>query len=184
MARPAIEIPMSALEGYYDEDRFTISFNTYTGDSNPIESVKRYRGEAIGALPTPTRNDYTFENWYTDSGFQNVVDPTALVSGNMTLYANWVADTGVTITLHLNDGEISGVTSPITINSGETLSNLPDPTRTGYTFLGWYTNSTFETPFDKTQQITTDVDLYAKWEEVVTITVTLYLNDVFWLRAE
>ena len=175
--RPVMEIPMSALEGYYDEDRFTLSFNTYTGDPNPIDSVKRYRGEVIGVLPTPTRDDYTFENWYTDSGFQNVVDPTALVSGNMTLYANWVADTGVTITLHLNDGEISGVTSPITINSGETLSNLPDPTRTGYTFLGWYTNSTFETPFDKTQQITTDVDLYAKWEEVVTVTVTLYLND-------
>ena len=41
--------------------------HTYTGDSNPIESVKRYRGEAIGTLPTPTRANYTFVGWYTDA---------------------------------------------------------------------------------------------------------------------
>ena len=176
MARPVIEIPMSALEGYYDEDRFTLSFNTYTGDTNVPESIKRYRGEAIGTLPTPTREGYTFENWYTDSEYQNVVDPTALVSGNMTLYANWEPLSAVHITLYLNDGEITGVSSPITINFGETLSDLPDPTRTGYNFGGWYTDSGLNNLFDKTQSITTDLDLYAKWDQTVTVTVTLYLD--------
>ena len=176
MTRPVIEIPMSALEGYYDEDRFTLSFNTYTNDPNPLDSVKRYRGEAIGTLPTPTRTGYTFENWYTDSNYQNVVDPTALVSGNMTLYANWEPLSAVHITLYLNDGEITGVSSSITINSGETLNNLPDPTRIGYNFVGWYTDSGFNNLFDKTQPITTDLDLYAKWDQTVTVTVTLYLD--------
>ena len=165
MARPVIEIPMSALEGYYDEDRFTISFSTYNNDPDPIDGVKRYRGEEIGSLPTPTRSGYTFVGWCTDPSLQNPVDPTALVSGNMTLYADWVSTAvqTVTVTLHLNDGTISGVTSPITMDSGDLLDDLPDPTKTGNAFLGWYLDGEFSTPFDDTQPITTDIDLYAKW---------------------
>ena len=165
MARPVMEIPMSALEGYYDEDRFTISFSTYNNDPDPIDGVKRYRGEEIGSLPTPTRSGYTFVGWCTDSSLQNPVDPTALVSGNMTLYADWVSTAvqTVTVTLHLNDGTISGVTSPITIDSGDLLDDLPDPTKTGMTFAGWYLDGGFNTQFDDTQPITTDIDLYAKW---------------------
>ena len=53
--RPVMEIPMSVLEGYYDEDRFTVSFVTYQGDTNQPADVKRYRGEALGTLPTVTR---------------------------------------------------------------------------------------------------------------------------------
>ncbi len=164
MVRPVIEIPMSALEGYYDETRFTLSFNTYSNDPNPIDSVKRYRGEAIGTLPTPVRSQYTFDNWYTDSEYQNVVNPTVLVSENITLYAKWVEEPGVTVTLHLDGGTITGVTSPITVDSGDLLDNLPDPEKTGYNFLGWYTDDEFTNEFDETEPINANLDLYAKWE--------------------
>ncbi len=182
MARPAIEIPMSALEGYYDEDRFTLSFNTYPNDPNPLTAVKRYRGQQVGTLPTPTREHYTFVGWYTDSGLQNAVDPTTLVSSNMTLYADWTEDQQVTITMYLDGGTISGITldnnDQFTIYSGDNLSTLADPTKSGYTFDGWYTDSGFNTSFDKTAAITTDIDLYAKWEEVLIpqVTITMYLD--------
>ena len=177
MARPVIEIPMSALEGYYDEDRFTISYNTYLGDTNPISSVLKYRGEALGPLPIPVREDYTFDNWYTDSNYQNVANPTSLVSGNTTLYANWNPILAIEVTLHLNDGTITGVTSPISMNSGELLDNLPDPEREGYTFVGWFTDSACTIPFDPTEPITASMDLYADWELIQTVTITLHLND-------
>ncbi len=162
--RPVIEIPMSSLEGYYDEDRFTISFNTFAGDANVPASVEKYRGEVIGTLPTPTRDNHTFINWYTDSNFENVVDPTALVSGNINLYARWEADAGIQVTLELDGGTISGVTSPIILESGDTIDNLPDPEKPGMTFLGWYTDEDFENEFDPSVPITSSMTLYAKWE--------------------
>ena len=164
MARPTIEIPMSALEGYYDETRFTINFNTYPNDPNSLTGVKRYRGEAIGTLPIPRRENYSFENWYTDSTYQYVVNPTALVSGNMTLFAKWEEVETVQVTLYLNDGELTGVISPITLNYGDLLDNLPDPTKTNYIFRGWYTDSGFNTLFDDTLPITSNTSLYAKWQ--------------------
>ncbi len=177
-ARPVIEIPMSALEGYYDEDRFTISYNTYVNDPNPVDSVLKYRGETLGPLPVlPARAHYTFDNWYTDSNYQNVANPNALVSGNTTLYANWTPIPTVTVTLYLNGGTITGVTSPITIDSGDLLDNLPDPTQTGYAFEGWYLDSGFNTQFDDSQPITTNISLYANWTIIPTVTVTLYLDN-------
>ena len=164
MARPVIEIPMSSLEGYYDEDRFTISFNTFEGDANTPESINKYRGEVIGTLPTPTRQNHEFLGWYTDSNYEFVADPTALVSGNITLYAKWEADAGIQVTLELDGGTISGVTSPIILESGDTIDNLPNPVKPGMTFLGWYTDDEFDNEFDPSVPITANMTLYAKWE--------------------
>ena len=180
--RPVIEIPMLAMEGYFDEDEFTISFDTYPNDPDPLDGVKRYRGATIGTLPTPTREHHTFAGWYTDSGLQNAVDTTALVSSNMTLYASWTEDPQVTITMYLDGGSISGITldnnNQFTIYSGNLLDNLPTPTKSGYTFEGWYTDSGKQTSFDDTVPVTTDLDLYADWDlaPAVPVTITLHLD--------
>lgn len=39
------------------------------------------------------------------------------------------------------------------------------PTREGYTFIGWYTDSELTNAFDYTDIITSDLTLYAKWEK-------------------
>lgn len=48
------------------------------------------------------------------------------------------------------------------------LAKPVDPTRTGYTFKGWYTDAacTKEFNFDNQTQIRTDMTLYAKWEAI------------------
>ncbi len=176
MVRPVIEIPMSALEDYHSETRYTISFHTYQDDPNPPADIKRYRGEALGTLPTVTRENFEFINWYTDANYDNIANPNELVSGNMNIYAKWEGEQGVTVTLHLDGGTITGVNTQITLDSGDLLDNLPNPEKTGYNFLGWYTDSNFTIPFDDTVPITSNLDLYAKWEEIQTVTITLHLD--------
>lgn len=55
-----------------------------------------------------------------------------------------------------------------------------DPIRDGYTFDGWYCESTFENPMDWTAGITRSMTLYAKWTPVqapaVSYTVTFDSN--------
>ncbi|MBQ6979184.1 MAG: leucine-rich repeat protein, partial [Clostridia bacterium] len=48
----------------------------------------------------------------------------------------------------------------------------------GYTFAGWYTNSSLTTDWNfNTNTVTSDITLYAKWQENITEhTVTFYLN--------
>ncbi len=61
----------------------------------------------------------------------------------------------------------SAVQSIVVIN-GKTIEKPTDPTRDGYTFIGWYTDEKFMTPFMfGTQPVTADTVLYAQWGQKV-----------------
>ena len=68
-----------------------------------------------------------------------------------------------TITFNSNDG--TSVESQ-NVNVGEKLTEpTPAPTREGFTFDGWYEDSTFSTKFNFDTPITDNMTLYAKWTE-------------------
>ena len=50
-----------------------------------------------------------------------------------------------------------------TVEDGNKVTKPADPTASGYTFKGWYTDSTFQTAFDFDTAIHADTTLYAKW---------------------
>ena len=58
--------------------------------------------------------------------------------------------------------------SPIVQNYefGQTITPIEDPTRTGYSFLGWYTDSTLTTLYTFGTMPASDVTVYAKWERL------------------
>ena len=98
---------------------------------------------AIGQLPT-AKDGYTFAGYYDQkdgAGTQYYNAEGASTNAwdkadNSRLYAKWDAIT-YNITYHLNGG--SGVeNSTYTIESKDII--LPIPTKTGYTFGGWYDN--------------------------------------------
>ena len=68
-----------------------------------------------------------------------------------------------TITFNSNDGTS---VAPQNINAGEKLTEpTPAPTKEGFTFDGWYEDSTFSKKFDFNTPITDNMTLYAKWTE-------------------
>lgn len=48
-------------------------------------------GESLNSYPTPTRNGYAFDGWYTAVSGGKKVTGSIKVTGNMTLYAQWVS---------------------------------------------------------------------------------------------
>ena len=74
--------------GCTDKNAATIYFDTGTDDG--VEPVKRTIGGRMGELPTPQRENYKFEGWYTDKNGKNAVDETTMVREKaITLYAFW-----------------------------------------------------------------------------------------------
>lgn len=51
-----------------------------------------------------------------------------------------------------------------TVTSGNKATRPENPSKTGCTFAGWYTNNTFTTAFDFDTAITANTVLYAKWD--------------------
>ncbi len=70
-----------------------------------------------------------------------------------------------TVTFNSNGG--SSVASQ-TVADGSKATKPADPTKSGYTFGGWYTDSACTTAFDFNTVVTSDITLYAKWTAVVT----------------
>lgn len=121
-------------------------------------------GDIYGTLPTPTRNGYTFEGWYTarSGGSRVTADTVVNLTADQTLYAHWT-NQPYTINFDANGGNIQ--TSSITVTNGSTYGALPTPARDGYTFEGWYTarSGGSRVTADTTVDLTSNQTLYARW---------------------
>lgn len=80
-------------------------------------------------------------------------------SGTWTEYS---ATTTYTVTFHAN-GHGTAPSAQTVIENGSATEPTPAPTATGYTFGGWYNESTCDNLYDFTTAVTGDLTLYAKW---------------------
>ena len=69
---------------------FTVSFNANEGVVNESSKTVVY-GSTYGSLPTPTRDYYTFDGWYTAKTGGNKITESSVFNSaeNVTLYAHW-----------------------------------------------------------------------------------------------
>ena len=59
----------------------------------------------------------------------------------------------------------AGAYTAETVKAGETVSKPANPTRSGYTFNGWFTAAEGGAAYDFTQPVNADVTLYAQWKK-------------------
>ncbi len=142
---------------------YTVTFNANGGTCSTASKTVTY-GSTYGTLPTPTRTGYTFSGWYTaaSGGTKITADTKVSITAAQTLYAQWSANS-YTVTFNANGGTCSTASKSVTY--GSTYGTLPTPTRTGYTFSGWYTAASGGTKItaDTKVSITAAQTLYAQW---------------------
>ena len=124
---------------------YTITFDTDGGSA--VAPITQGYGTTINALAAPTKTGYTFMGW-------NPALPATMPAGDMTIKAQWRINR-YTITFDTDGGsEIA----PITQDYGTQITAPADPTREGYTFIGW----------DKAIPTTMpagDMTITAKWKD-------------------
>lgn len=119
----------------------------------------------------PTRTGYKFDGWTDDNGEPHedgkpVQNLTSDPEGKVTLTARWKANR-YTVTLDPSQGTIEGGETEITVAYGEEYGeNLPEPTREGYTFAGWFTDD--NQPVNRQTKVGDVLDITTKGEHKLT----------------
>ncbi len=158
-----------------EKEAYIVSFNSNGGSG--ISTIRLNSGSTIVLPSNPTKTGYTFEGWYTESGLSNKFSVLTKITSNITLYAKWKEnnDAMITRTVTFNSNGGSNV-STITVNSGGTITLPSNPTKTGYTFEGWYTESGLSNKFSTTNVINNNITLYAKWKSNAIAVTSISLN--------
>ena len=112
------------VKAQWEINQYTISFDTNGGSE--IAPITQDYGTKITAPADPTRKGYTFKGWDKEI-------PKTMPAENMTVKAQWEINQ-YAITFDTNGGsEIA----PITQDYGTEITAPDNPTREGYTFIGW-----------------------------------------------
>ena len=112
------------VKAQWEINRYTITFDTAGGSE--IAPITQDYGTNITAPANPTRKGYTFKGWDKEI-------PETMPAENITVKAQWEINQ-YTIAFDTNGGsEIA----PITQDYGTEITAPDNPTREGYTFIGW-----------------------------------------------
>ena len=153
------------LYAHWTANTYTVTFDPNEGSVSPTSMSVTY-DSTYGELPTPTREGYTFAGWWTSTtGGDQVTETTKVQTvGNHTLYAHWTANK-YTVSFNPNGGSVDTASKEVTYDS--IYGTLPTPTRTGYTFTGWFTEAEggSQVTDSTTVKITDAQTLYAHWSE-------------------
>lgn len=88
-------------------------------------------------------------------------------------------DGGTTATYYTVSFESNGGTSVSSqsVESGSTATKPADPTKDGYDFTAWYSDSSLSSEYNFSTAVTSDITLYAGWDEQETLyTITFDYN--------
>ncbi len=147
------------------EQTYTLTFNTDGG--NQIQSMSVKKDEAV-SLPTPTKDGYMFDGWFTDAQKTNkLTSDSFVVKENTTLYANWVK--GVTITLDPNGGVLD--TTKVMVKEGAKISDSLSkiiPTYEHHQFDAWLDG---ENKLSSSKLATEDIKLVASYKVEVSVQI-------------
>ncbi|MEE8724665.1 MAG: InlB B-repeat-containing protein, partial [Bifidobacterium crudilactis] len=171
----AIPVGSTGDKTYYAKWTYQVSYdgNSNTSGSVPSQSVATVKGAAVtlasnsGSL---ARTGYTFDGWNTNAagtGTSYAVSSSQTFAGNTTLYAKWKIAT-YNITYELNGGT-NHASNPATYTVESLPLTLQNPTLSGFTFAGWYTEAGFVTKVTSIPVGSTGAKkFYAKWTYQVT----------------
>ena len=147
------------LTAKWNINKYTVTFNSYGG--TPVPPVQEVEYGLTATKPAdPTLKGYTFAFWYLGEDEQNATayDFDTPVTENITLTAKWNINK-YTVAFNTDGG--TPVPPAQEVEYGLTATEPdPAPTKTGYTFTGWYLG---DEKYDFSAAVEQNITLTAKW---------------------
>ena len=163
--RPVLEVLNPNTLGSVGLKVVTLDLNggKLGGSSEDIQIIVKTGSEftapASDGLTRPDGNTGRYLMWLDGNG--NSYEPGGSVPADVTaLTVQWTAPT-YAVTLHANGGSVSPAS--VTTGADGKLASLPTPTRSSYSFNGWYTEKNGGTKVTTDTVFSANTTVYAHW---------------------
>ena len=152
----AAEEPSFMIDNLYVKKLPTYELSFDKNDGTGIIKTQVVSPVSEPQLPAPERDGWQFAGWYLEPECENVFDKDRVSGDKVTIYAKWLK-------IHTISFVTDCDTQIAPIQTVESKITMPEaPKKIGYEFSGWYSDSTFETPFDGSG-ISGDMTIHVKW---------------------
>ena len=156
----------TSLFAHWTAKKYTVKFSANGGKKPSAKSKRVTMGHSYGKLPSVKRTGYSFLGWFTakSGGVKVTSGSTFTKAANQSLFAHWKAKS-YKVKLKAQGGKVSK--SSIRVTYHATYKSLPTPSRSGYSFKGWYTKKSGGTKITNSSKvkITKTQTLYAHWKK-------------------
>jgi uncharacterized repeat protein (TIGR02543 family) len=159
------------LDAKWTAHAYTVKYcgNGSTGGST-ANSLHTYGDSAKLRANGYVRAGYTFTGWNESAGGsgksyadeEKVANLTSADGDTVRLYAQWTAHAYISVAFNSNGG------SPVdtqAVATGDMAPRPDNPTRAGYTFVGWCSDAELTVFWNFTRPVTKPMTLYAKWSK-------------------
>ena len=163
--RPVLEVLNPGTLGSYGLKVVTLALGggKLGGSSDAIQIIVKnsstFTAPVSDGLTRPDGNNGSYFMWLGSDG--KLYAPGDNVPADVTaLTVQWTAPT-YTVTLHANGGSVSP--DSVTTGADGKLASLPTPTRSSYSFNGWYTEKNGGTKVTTDTVFSANTTVYAHW---------------------
>lgn len=175
-------------------DEYPINFKD-ENDNKVLNSGSIKFEQPYGALPTPSKEGYNFDGWFSDKTWGEKITSATMCNepGEVTVYAKFTAKpkpapapapapvpapapapvafsapapVQYKVTFNGNKGKIKKKkTQVVSKAANATVGKLPKPTRKGYKFKGWYNKKKGGKKIKASAKVTKNITYYAQWKK-------------------
>ena len=149
------------LVAHWKQNKYVVKYNTEGGNEIP-DTNATYDVEFD--LPIPEKTGYTFVGWYFGDE-EKTIGKNLTTTGSITLVARWDANK-YTVEYDINGGIFSDGSENIYEATYDKSFNLPEASRSWYTFMGWFDENGDRVEIGKNLVTESDgsIKLTAVWE--------------------
>lgn len=147
-----------------DKPQYTV---TWKLDSATVIDTEKVTEGDMPSHEDASKDGYIFIGW----------DPAlSPVTADITYTAKFIQKSADQVAVKFNTNGGSYIDTQV-IKKGEKAEQPANPTKEGYTFIGWYTDESYGTAFDFTKSVSADTTVYAKWIQGTKKTYTILWKD-------
>ncbi len=165
----AVKADIELKATWREAEVYKVTFDADNG--TPVTTQEVQEGGKATAPAAPKKDKSIFIEWRLDN---KKYDFNKVVTKDITLKAYYEKEVYYTLTYNANGGTVTPTSKEL--KKLDKYGNLPTPTYTGYTFIGWYTSANGGTAVNSGTTINGNTTIYAHWTKNPVAVQSISLN--------